>query len=58
MQILRETKIGEFRVSKSAISTDWEAQNFDFWCIFALSKAEIDKINKIQSPWNGQKGCF
>ena len=35
-QILREIKVGEYRVSKSAILTHLEALNFDLLRIFAL----------------------
>ena len=48
-QILREIKVGESRVSKSAILTHLESLNFDSYEILHFLKAEIDQINKIQS---------
>ena len=49
-QILREIKVGNFRVSKSVILTHLEALHFDF-CEFAhFLKNVFDQINKIQRP--------
>ena len=45
-QILREIKVGKFRVSKSAILTDFRALNFDFHGFLQFLKAEIDQFNK------------
>ena len=42
-QFLREIKVGESRVSKSAISTHLEALNFDFCEFLHFLKAENDK---------------
>ena len=38
------------RSAKSAISTNFEALNFDFYEIVHFLKDRIYKINKIQSP--------
>ena len=48
-QILRETKNGESRASKSAILTNSVALNFVYYEFLALLKAEIYQIYKIQS---------
>ena len=57
-QILREIKVDESKVSKSAILAHLEALNFYFHEYFHFLKAEIDQINKIQSPQNDKKGQF
>ena len=49
-QILREIKVGEFRVSDTAILTHLEALNFDFYTFLPLLRAKNDQIYKIQSP--------
>ena len=49
-QILREIKVGKFRISKSAILTNWEALNFDFCNFLHFLKADSYKINKFQCP--------
>ena len=48
-QILREINFGDFRTTKSSILTYFEAMNFDFYAFLHFLKAEIYKINKIQS---------
>ena len=60
LQILREIKFGKSRVSKSAILTHFEALslNFNFYTFLYFLKAEIDQINKIQSPENGKNDSF
>ena len=57
-QILREIKFGDFRSAKSAIFAILEALYFDFLWIFALLKAEMCQISKIQSSINVQNGSF
>ena len=42
IQILREIKVGEFRVSKPAILIFLVALNFDFYEFLHFSEAEID----------------
>ena len=43
-------QIGECRVSKSAILTNWEALNFEFFEFLLCMNTEIYQINQIQSP--------
>ena len=49
IQILREIKVGESRVSKLAILVYLEAQNFDIYEFLLFLKAGIYPINKILS---------
>ena len=49
-QILRETNFGECSSAKSIILTHLEGLNFDSYEFLHFLKAEIDQINKIQSP--------
>ena len=49
-QILREIKVGQSRNTKSAILTHLETLNFNFYEILHFLEAEINQINKIQSP--------
>ena len=44
--------------AKSAILTHSEALNLDFHQLLHFLKAEIDQINKIQSPKNGKNASF
>ena len=48
-QILREIKVGMSRVTKFAILTFFEDQNFDFYEFLHFLKAEIYQISKLQS---------
>ena len=45
-QILREIKVGKFRVSKTTTLKDFRALNFDFHGFLQFLKAEIDQFNK------------
>ena len=45
---LREINFGEFRSAKSAIWTDLEALNFDFYAFLHILKAYHYQIDKIQ----------
>ena len=45
-QILREIKIGEFRVSKSAIFTNSDTLNFAFYEFLHFTKAKIFQIKR------------
>ena len=47
-QILRELKVGQSKVSKSAILTHLEALNFDFYAFLHILKAEIHQINILE----------
>ena len=49
-QILREIKVAKCRYPNSATFDYLEALNFDFYAFLYFLKAEIYKINKIQSP--------
>ena len=49
-QILREINFGDFTSAKSAILANLGALNFDLYEVLHFLKAEIDQINKIQSP--------
>ena len=49
-QILREIKVGESRVAKSANLTDLEALNFGFNDFLHFLKADIYQIYHFQSP--------
>ena len=49
-KILREINFGDSRSAKSAILTNSEALNFDFYEIVQFLKAEIYQISQIQSP--------
>ena len=51
-QILREIKFEDSRRQKSALFTDLEALNFDFYEFLHFLKVEIDQINKNQKPKN------
>ena len=44
---LREIKVGETRVSKSAILTYWEALNFHFHDFLHILKVEIWQSDKV-----------
>jgi len=57
-QILREINFMDSRSAKSAILTNSEALNFDFYEFFHFMKAEIYQINKIQNLKNGKNGSF
>ena len=59
-QILREINFGDFRSAKSAIFHIWGLWTFIFmnFCSFLALKAEINKINQIQSPQKWPKGQF
>ena len=48
--ILREINFEDSRSAKSAIFTDLEALNFDFYEILHFLRAEIYQSNKLQSP--------
>ena len=48
-QISREIKVGDSKLSESAIETHLEAQNFDLHEILHFSKAENYQISKILS---------
>ena len=48
--ILREIKVGKFRISESDILAHSEALNFDCYEIWHFFKTEIYQIDKIQSP--------
>ena len=50
IQILCEIKFWDFTSAKSAILTNFEALNFDFYAFLHFLNAEIYQINKIQSP--------
>ena len=58
VDFLREIKFGEFRVSKSAILTHWEALNFDFHEFLHFMKAEITKLTKFRASKIMKKGQF
>ena len=58
IQILRESKIGECRVSKSTFVPHLGPLNFDFNELLHFLKAEIDQINKLQSLNNWKNGRF
>ena len=58
IQILREINFGDYRSAKSAILTNLEALNFDFYGDFHLVKAEIYQMNQIQSPKNCKVAIF
>ena len=49
-QILREINFGDTRSAKSAILTHIEALKCDINEFLYFLEAEIDQINKIQSP--------
>ena len=57
-QILREINFGSSRNAKSVILTHSKAQNFDFYEVLHLLKADIDQNHKIHSPQNGKKCRF
>ena len=48
--ILREIKVGVYKVSKTAIFINNEALNLDFYEILHILKAEISQINQILTP--------
>ena len=52
-QILREINFGDSRSAKSAIFTNSEALNFDFYEFLHFQKADFHQIDQIQSPKNG-----
>ena len=56
-QILREIKIGESRVTKSAILTYSEALNFHFFIFCTFWSQKSTKLRKF-SPSNGEKRQF
>ena len=49
-EILREINFGGSRSAKSALLIHLETQNFDLYEVLYFLKAEIDQIDKIQSP--------
>ena len=49
-QILREIKFRDSRSEKSAILTNLEALNFEFYEFLHYLKAEIYQINKNSEP--------
>ena len=51
-QILREINFGDFASAKSAISTHFEALNFDFYGFLHFLKAKIYQKDKTQSSKN------
>ena len=55
-QILREINFRDSRSAKSAIFTHLDALKFDPNNFFHSLEAEINQINKIQSPKNGING--
>ena len=57
-QILREIHFWDSRSAKSANLAHLEALNLDFHEFLHVLRAEIDQINKFQSPKNGQKRQF
>ena len=57
-QILREIFFGDSRSAKSAILSQLEHLNFDYYEILQFLKAVIYQINKIMSPKNGKKCSF
>ena len=57
-QILREIKVGEFKVSKSVILAHLESLNFDFNEFLHFLKAEFYQINQIQSSKNVKMAIF
>ena len=58
IQILREIKIGQSRISKSANWTHMRALNFDFYEFLHSLKDEITQFGKIQSLSNGKNSLF
>ena len=56
--ILCENKVRESRVSKSAILINCEALNFEFYEFLHFLRAQIDQINKFQSPKKVKKKVF
>ena len=56
--ILREIKIGEFRGLKSAILTNREAFNFEFYAFLQFFEAKSYQINQIWSLQNSKTGSF
>ena len=57
-QILREINLWDSRSAKSAYLTDFDALNGDLCEVLHFLKAEINQINKIQSPQNDKNCCF
>ena len=57
-QILREINFGDSTSTKYAILTHLEVQNFAFYDIVHLLKAEIYQINIIQGLKKGKNGSF
>ena len=58
VSILREINSGNSRNAKSAILTQLEALNFDFYEFLYFLKAEIYQTDRIQSPKICQKWHF
>ena len=56
--ILHEINIWDSRSAKSAALAHSEALNFDFHEFLHFQKAEIDQIDKFQSPKNGKNSNF
>ena len=46
---LREIKVGESRVSKSAILTNWKALSFDFYEFVHYMTAKFNKLSKFRA---------
>ena len=57
-QILREIKVGEYRISEYAILTHLDDLNFAFYEFLHFLKAEIYLINETQSLQYGKNGSF
>ena len=51
-QILREINFRDSKSAKCTISTQLAALNFDFYQFLHFLKAEIEQVNKHQSPKN------
>ena len=49
-QILRQIKVGDSRIAKSAILTHLEALNFDFYEFLHFLKAELYPNKKFSAP--------
>ena len=54
----REIIFGESGSARTAILTYLEVLHLDFYVFLQFLKAEIDQINKIQSPKIGKKPQF
>ena len=57
-QILREIKIGESRVSNSAILTIKETLNLEFHSFVHFLKMKLNKLTKFRASKNGKNGNF